>query len=83
MNQLDAMVRDWQRATDIAITLDLIGGIITIALLLWAAVWTHNAFKRYEAREEAKVRALQQIANGLRQKPLAQTDPLPEWAATR
>lgn len=63
---------------------------LMLCLFVWACVWSHLAFRRWEERENAKVRALQQIAMKLGTGALKVDDEsqheksnLPTWAATR
>lgn len=39
--------------------------LITLGLFIWAIVYSHGAMKRYEAREDAKLRALERIARAV------------------
>lgn len=36
--------------------------LITLGIFIWAVIWSHSAFRRWEERDEAKVKALQRIA---------------------
>lgn len=63
---------------------------LLLCLLVWSCVWSHLAFRRWEKREDAKVRALQQIAmklgNGASKvdgESQHEKGNLPTWAATR
>jgi hypothetical protein len=44
---------------------DVLVSLITLGLFIWAMVWSHTAFGRWETREKAKVRALEKIAASL------------------
>lgn len=72
-----------QRQLEFAAGISLLLTVVLIGLCVWAAVWAHLAFNRWEAREEAKVKALQRIANGLNKPSDSAAVDLPEWAATR
>lgn len=73
-----------QRQLEIAAGISLIMTVVLIGLCVWAAIWAHLAFNRWEARENAKVKALQRIASGLSNRTRDETaSDLPEWAATR
>ena len=49
-------------AGQIALTINLIAFVGVIGLMIWSVIWSHMAFNRWEARENAKVKALQRIA---------------------
>lgn len=42
--------------------------LITLGIFIWAVIWSHSAFRRYEERDEAKVKALQRIAVAVQSK---------------
>lgn len=44
---------------------DTLVSLISLALVIWAIVYTHGAMKRYEEREDAKLRALERIARAI------------------
>lgn len=54
-----------QRQAEMAQAVSVVIFIGMLALFVWACLWTHAAFQRYEAREDAKLRALQRIASKL------------------
>lgn len=72
-----------QRQLEWAAGISLIVTLVLVGLFVWAVIWSHLAFQRWEARENAKVKALQRIANGLNKASDGAGADLPEWAATR
>ena len=72
-----------QRQLEFAAGISLLVTVVLIGVSVWAVIWAHLAFNRWEAREEAKLRALQRIANGLNKSGDGDATNLPEWAATR
>jgi len=57
---------------------------LSLCVCIWAIIWSHLAFRRWEERENAKVKALQQIASRIGPKQQdTRSEPLPEWAATK
>lgn len=49
-------------AGQFAIAVNLLAFLGVIGLFIWSIIWSHLAFSRWEARENAKVKALQRIA---------------------
>lgn len=73
-----------QRDIEIAYAVERLVAIITLGLLIWAIVATVKAFNRWERRDEAKVKALQQIAAKLPAPQGADRNAhIPDFRATR
>ena len=49
-------------AGQFVIAVNIIAFVGIVGLFIWSIVWSHMAFNRWEARENAKVKALQRIA---------------------
>jgi len=80
-------LQDLQRQAQLAQGIEALTGIVILALFVWAAIWSIKAFNRWERRDEAKVKALQQIAARLSGSPDSarpeRTSALPDFRATR
>ncbi len=80
-------LQDLQRQAQIAQGIEALFGFVILILFVWAAIWSVKAFNRWERRDEAKLKALQQIAARLSGAPEtpsnARASGLPDFRATR
>lgn len=63
--QFEALTKQMQREAQIAAGIETLAGLAILALMIWAAIWTIQVVRRWEQRDEAKLKALQRIAAGL------------------
>jgi hypothetical protein len=75
--QFEAWATQLQRDAQIFIAINLIASIAVLALLIWGIIWSINIVRRWEQRDEAKLRAIQRFVANMETKSTRTDDPYP------
>ncbi|WP_143606021.1 hypothetical protein [Variovorax sp. 54] len=73
-HQFEAWAMQLQRDAQIFIAINLIAGIAVLALMCWGIAWSISVVRRWEQREEAKLRAFQRFVANMSPKESPNTD---------